>query len=307
MKSENNGKIAIAIVAMFVVALSVVGFTYAYFTAQVRGNTGVKSVEVTAGRLEVLYEHGNVIRANNVVPGWVSNGTYYYDPVYSTKVLDPIVSGDSTTYKIVAVKTNNTVTCTNGSSSVASSCTDTAVASPTSADGITAPIAFSVSNTNNNTADTKYIIVLRDIENNIAAADKENMKVTLYSGTFDSQQPDAYKTATPIWSGTLADTTASGSYQIIVPKVETIANGGSAKNYFLVMTYVNAADTQENATAGNQDSSKAVSVSATVEIIGVEQNPAGDITSTTNWFDADGNSITFPAANTTVPSNGLSY
>ena len=298
MRSENNGKIAIAIVAMFVVALSVVGFTYAYFTAQVRGNTGVKSVEVTAGKLEVHYDHGNVIRANNVVPGWVSNGTYYYDPVYSTKVLAPVVSGDSTTYKIVAVKTDNTVTCTNGSSSFASLCSDTGVASPSPADGITAPIAFSVSNTGSNTADTKYIIVLRDIVNNIAVADQGNMKVTLFSGTFDSSDADAYASATPIWSGTLAGTT-SGNYQVIVPKVETIANGGSAKNYYLVMTYVNA--------DGSQDDSKAVSVSATVQIIGVEQNPAGDITSTSNWFDADGNSITFPAANTTVPSNGLSY
>ena len=48
---KNNGKIAIAIVAMFVVALSIVGFTYAYFVASVTNNDADTSVQVTAGEL----------------------------------------------------------------------------------------------------------------------------------------------------------------------------------------------------------------------------------------------------------------
>ena len=302
MRTDNNGKIAIAIVAMFVVALSVVGFTYAYFTAQVRGNTALKSVEVTAGRLEVLYDHGNVIRANNIVPGWVSDGTYYYDPVYSTKVLAPDAGATATKYKIVAVNTAVNVTCTDGTTnSPVKDCSDAVITTPSAADGIITPVTFTVSNTANNTADSKYIIVLKNITNGIAAADQENLKVTLYSGTFNVS---SYKSATPIWSGTLSDTTTSGQYQIIVPSVETIAydanNLTASNSYYLTLTYVNAADTAQNEEAGNQDDSQGVSVSASVEIIGVEQNNS-------NWYDADGNQITFPTANTTAPSNGLSY
>ena len=64
---RNNGKIAIAIVAMFVVALSIVGFTYAYFVANVEGNTDT-NVTVTSGELIlkqlvllVLHQTGKVM------------------------------------------------------------------------------------------------------------------------------------------------------------------------------------------------------------------------------------------------------
>ena len=39
MKQKTNGKIVIAILAMFAVAASVIGFTYAYFTADLQRNT----------------------------------------------------------------------------------------------------------------------------------------------------------------------------------------------------------------------------------------------------------------------------
>ena len=64
---NNNGKIAIAIVAMFVVALSVVGFTYAYFTATVKGNEANESVKVTAGKLEIVYGSGTKLQAQNLL------------------------------------------------------------------------------------------------------------------------------------------------------------------------------------------------------------------------------------------------
>jgi len=81
---NNNGKVAIAIVAMFVVALSVVGFTYAYFTASVQGNEkNNESVKVTAGTMVVSYDMGDKITANNIIPGWKNDGKTFYDPVYS--------------------------------------------------------------------------------------------------------------------------------------------------------------------------------------------------------------------------------
>lgn len=80
---RNNGKIAIAIVAMFVVALSIVGVTYAYFVATVRTNTTNNSVEVKAGILKITYDEGQTLTATNIVPGWKSDNDMIYDPVHS--------------------------------------------------------------------------------------------------------------------------------------------------------------------------------------------------------------------------------
>ena len=48
MEKNNNGKLAIAIVAMFVVALSIVGVTYAYFTSQTVYNESEEDPRVLA-------------------------------------------------------------------------------------------------------------------------------------------------------------------------------------------------------------------------------------------------------------------
>ena len=233
MKSENNGKIAIAIVAMFVVALSVVGFTYAYFTAQVQGNTATKSVEVTAGRLEVLYAQGNKIEAQNIVPGWISDGVHYYDPIYSQGAE---ITPGSGIYPITAVTTTDHATKSDDST-------------PGSADGITSPVTITVSNTANNTGDNNYVIRLTNITNGIASTDQANLKVTLKKG------------ASVLWSGALA---ASGT-QIIVPAAELLSNGASNHNdYTLYLTYVN--------TNSSQNVSLGKSVTATADIIGVVNN-----------------------------------
>ena len=266
MKSENNGKIAIAIVAMFVVALSVVGFTYAYFTAQVKGNEATKSVDVTAGRLEIVYANGDEILAQNIVPGWVSNGKYYYDPICSSTD----TNGDGT-YEIKAVSTD-TITAAGGKCSASDDRTPS-IANPNATNGITTPVTFTVSNSENNTADNNYIIRLTNITNGIAEADRSNFYVTLYNDS------------TVVWSGNLA---ASGT-QIIVPAARSIAKGGATQNYSISLTYKNIDGAQ---------SSKGVGVKATVDIIGVVNNGS-------NWVDADGNIISFPATNTVEPSNGL--
>ncbi len=266
MKSENNGKIAVAIVAMFVVALSVVGFTYAYFTAQVKGNSAEKSVDVVAGKLAITYTNGNEILAQNVVPGWISDGKHYYDSMCSQSI-DPITVDGQNVYKITAVSTD---TVDLKSTPKKCSATDTrvpSVESPDATNGIASPVTFTVKNATDNTGDNKYIIRLKGITNGLAEADQVNFVLTLKQGD------------TVVWSGQLA---ASGE-QVIVPTAMTIAKGASAQDYSINLAYKNIDSAQE---------SKGVTVKATVEVIGVTTNTAG------KTVDESGKVYTFPAANT---------
>ena len=274
MKSENNGKIAIAIVAMFVVALSVVGFTYAYFTAQVRGNTAVSSAKVTAGRLQVVYSSGDQLIAQNIVPGWISDNKHYYDPVYSK--YGAAESNGTTTYKIKAVSTDDRITCNvTGStplsqSNQAISACDGAVTSPGTADGKIGPVTFSVANDTPNTGDTQYAITLTNISNSIV--DTSHLYVSLYVDD------------TWTWSGNLA---ASGTQ--VIGSAQGITKNGSAKNYKVYLTYQNDKD-------ADQDDSQDVSVQFKVKVIGISNNGGS------TYYDEDGNVITFPESTATEPA-----
>lgn len=214
---NNNGKIAIAIVAMFVVALSVVGFTYAYFTATVRGNEANESVKVTAGKLEIVYGNGTKLQAQNLVPGWTSDGEHYYDVQYSSTD----ANGDGT-YEIKAVTTGDHQTKSDGST-------------PGAADGIANDATFTVSNATENAGDNDYIIRLKDITNGIAADDQAYMWVTLYNDD------------TVVWSGNLA---ATGNTQVIVPAARTILANGAAQNYSVRLTYQNKNGAQSSKGVG---------------------------------------------------------
>lgn len=260
---ENNGKIAIAVVAMFVVALSIVGFTYAYFTAQVKGNTADKSVEVTAGKLSIVYANGNEISAKNIVPGWISDGKHYYDSMCSSS-LDTVKIGDKEVHKITAVSTE-TVDLTSNPKKCSS--TDTrvpSVVSPSSNDGLTDPVTFTVNNATDNTGDNKYVIRLTGIQNGLAEGDQENFVLTLKQGD------------TVVWSGKLA---ASGT-QVIVPSAMKIGAKDTAQSYSINLAYKNVDSPQE---------SKNATVKATVEIVGVTD---ANVTE-------DGVTISYPTASNT--------
>lgn len=265
---KNNGKIAIAIVAMFVVALSVVGFTYAYFTATVKGNEKDTSVKVTAGELSIVYSSGKTLTAQNVVPGWTSDGKHYYDIEYSKTDSGQRDENNNIIYAISAVSTDEHNEKSTGGA-------------PKTADGIADRVPFTVRNADENDGDTKYIIKLNNINNGITdAADAKHLWVTLYS----TATSDSGTTYTPIWSGNLAAGTGSGS-QIIVPSARTIANDGPEQTYAVGLTYQNVTDGEQSA--------KGATISATVEVVGVQENKAG------KWVDADGTEITFPEGNTT--------
>lgn len=163
---NNNGKIAIAIVAMFVVALSVVGFTYAYFTAQVQGNkNAATSVEVTAGTMVIKYDMGDKIETDQIVPGWKNDGKMFYDPKYSVKVENGIS-------KITAVSTDDFGE-GEGKLAAAPSVDSTKY-------GLKDPVTFTVTNTG--TRDSYYKVSLESMVNNLNVAinDDDNLTYTVY-------------------------------------------------------------------------------------------------------------------------------
>ncbi len=63
-------KILIGISALILLVITLLGITYAYFTAKVSGNTGAKSIVVTAAKLELTYNDGNgTVIVEKVEPG----------------------------------------------------------------------------------------------------------------------------------------------------------------------------------------------------------------------------------------------
>lgn len=216
MKSENNGKIAIAIVAMFVVALSVVGFTYAYFTASVKPNQDEKTTEVTAGMLEVNYTQNRTMTAQKVIPGWESDGLHYY----GTKVVDGVLQTEA---------------------QVAANDSDVTSKGLTAADGITKPAAFNVASTDRSTGKSTYVIKLIDITNGIAtknSTDAANLTYELYS----VGAADTYTGGTKVASGQLptADTVISKVIEID-PNV--------TQYYYLMLKYADTGASQNDSQA----------------------------------------------------------
>ena len=239
MEKNNNGKIAIAIVAMFVVALSIVGITYAYFTASVTPNTTAKSVEVTAGVLKVKYTAGDSINTTGktIVPGWKSDGKQvYYAPaitdgqIHSVSVDTITDEDDKTAYSANVVH----------------------------------PLTFSVQDQSSTGATAYYAIKLTNITNGIAAAnenDAENVKVTLVSGTWDK----ATATGTP---ATLSGVTLATDLQMAATGGNNVLStpiaitGGTTHNFYLIVEYADS-------DADDQNASQQATLAATVEVVGL--------------------------------------
>ena len=165
---KNNGKIAIAIVAMFVVALSIVGVTYAYFVASVQGNTGEdqRVVEVKAGVLKVAYENGDVLEATGIVPGWKSDNDMVYNSIASVSTVD----GET---RITAVK-NSTLT-------------DEQKKGTTTAP--VAPVTFDVTDESTEGETAYYGIRLVEVTNELYAKEPNNFKVTITEATAGALTP----------------------------------------------------------------------------------------------------------------------
>ena len=311
MNSKNNGKIAIGILVMFVVALSIIGVTYAYFTAQFSDND-IDSVELTAGELVATFNGTNNISVKNVVPGWISDGLHYYDSL----------EAETHDGKIYASK--STWSTTNGGELVVSRATTNM--------GIATPIQFTVTNTSNAQPDEaiNYIIRLNIDNNGIYDAykallekeeglaegqelseeeatlkanyydDLDNLYVSLYRGSFvQADAMTAYGTATPYPESYGAGATLiggpyvlgnSGTTQILVNAPEVLSNIDDSNNYFVVFKYVNNTSAIQSA--------QLKTIKANVDIIGVQEgNDTKKTESTTDavWYDADNVVVNFPA------------
>ena len=63
-------RILISVGALILLAITLLGITYAYFISKVSGNTEAKSIEVTAAKLELTYNDGNgTVIVEKIEPG----------------------------------------------------------------------------------------------------------------------------------------------------------------------------------------------------------------------------------------------
>lgn len=201
---KNNGKIAIAIVAMFVVALSVVGFTYAYFVASVNNNTDDTAVEVQAGTLKIAYDNGQTLTATDIVPGWKSDGDMVYNSIASVSTVD-----GETRISAVSKKDLTSEQTTNG----------------TTTDPVS-PVTFTVKDESTNDATAYYGIRLKNVNNGLYASEPNNFKITLSEATAGNITGDGGYVLT-------ADGTQKVSNAISI-------TGGATHTYTLSAEYVEA-------------------------------------------------------------------
>lgn len=251
---NNNGKVAIAIVAMFVVALSVVGFTYAYFTAQVQENKEDTSVEVGAGIMQVDYDFGQKLTARNIVPGWISDEHHYYDPLLSVDDKDGIRKISAATLDTGKVlKTGSGLT-------VAPKYDD---ANPL----VAKPVSFTVKNTGTEVA--KYAINLnitavetdKQFDVNI---DGENLVVYLFKGTWDGNLIAEATLENPILLSETVEGTKQWKTVVELDAFESLAVSAS-QPYYVVLQYKN------NPNASQNNSMDKV-FQAKVEVVGLGQD-----------------------------------
>ena len=256
MENKSNGKIVIAILVMFVVALSIVGVTYAYFTTQIIQNTKEESVKVDAGKLIATYDGGNDINVSNIFPGWKSDGNTFYDVA-----------------KIVDNKLVSTTASTDAERA--------ATTADTAENGLRDPIQFTVTNdSDNQDSDISYIVNLDVTTLDFSQTDLDagRLTATLYKGDYTTGSDDkaAVLAGTEVAKIQIkAETTYR--FATSAAEIQTLAAKGDSAKYYVVFEYANVDVAQE---------SQNKTLEAKVSITGVQQNGS-------TWYDADNNEITF--------------
>lgn len=258
---KNNGKIAIAIVAMFVVALSIVGFTYAYFVANVTGNEET-NVTVTAGILEVEYTTttGSTLVAENLVPGWKNNSKRYYSEygfAEETKINpDTNLEYTEKQYAACAVEGEALEYDEPAGCNTANGLAD--------ATNVSGPLTFTVTAADRNTGTANYAILLNSVVNQLDAESGDDERFTYELVCVKCGENDA---DVIVGTGTLTH----GTPEVMVSDVQSITEG--SKNYQINLSYANVATAEQK--------SQGKKVSGTVEVVGVVQTTDG-------WVDANG-------------------
>ena len=70
-----HNKMMFGMLLVFVFLLSV-GLTYAYFNIVVSGNNDATSINTSTGTLNITYNGGAQVVANNIYPGWTTTKTF---------------------------------------------------------------------------------------------------------------------------------------------------------------------------------------------------------------------------------------
>ena len=236
---NNNGKIAVAIVAMFVVALSVVGFTYAYFTASVQENAvSAESVKVTAGSMIVNYTGGQVLTAQNILPGWSNDGDKYYDINASNTVVDPATG--KTGYVAASKAVVEEEAPFGGSMETA---------------GLAEPVEFKIENTGDNTA--AFDVQMKVLENYINSTD---LTFVVYTSKTDNDAVASYGEAS-----SATQLLAKGETHDLAMGVKLEA--GKTMHYKIIFTYANNGEQ-------NAHQTKSPAFQTKVEVTGLDQRSA---------------------------------
>lgn len=278
METNTNRKILIGVVTMFLVAISIVGVTYAYFTAQFTPNMNPESVKVTAGNLIANYKNSQSIEVSNVVPGWVSDGLHYYD-------IDEAATHGGNIY---AIKTSYEYTQREDTKATANM-------------GLAMPLQFSVENISEANADVNYIISLNVKQNgmydgwtsiseanaaqdsdqaarkNNLNADRNRVYATLYKGTFDVENYGVETNYGRQENGENVNKVIGGPYvlndtgknQIMVSEPETLALNETS-NYFIIFKFAN--DSSANQV------SQSIRLDVEANVIGIQKDNNASVT-----------------------------
>lgn len=67
MNQERQSKILSVILAIAIIVVCVLGVTYAYFTARIKGNEDAKETKVTTGTLDIIFETSQYIKNTNAM------------------------------------------------------------------------------------------------------------------------------------------------------------------------------------------------------------------------------------------------
>lgn len=256
MENKSNGKIVIAILVMFVVALSIVGVTYAYFTTTLIRNTKTESVTVDAGKLIATYTGSKNIDVENIFPGWKSDGNTYYDvnKIQDNKLAATTATTDEERAATTADKAEN---------------------------GLRAPVQFSVKNDSDNAnSSISFIAKLTVSENGFSDDDLTagNVVATLYKGNYtDGTDTTLAKLeGTEVAKVVLNKTDSVYNFATSAADIQTLAAKNNTANYYVVFEYKNEPDKAQ--------ASQGKTLNATVSIVGVQQNGG-------HWYDADNHQI----------------
>jgi len=265
MNKNGNVKVVIAIVIMLIVSLSVVGFTYAYFNTQLQGNKENTSIEVGSGTMKVDFEFGQILKARNIVPGWISDEYHYYDPVLSIVDEKNETTGEVTRKITAATLDVGKVLKKDAGLTTAPKFDDD---NPL----VAKPVSFTVKNTGD--VFTKYAINLNVTKNEFITDDFQDDADNLVVYLIKSE--DWKEGELSFGSAPLTETAEIKLYTIDEDSGKKIMNPivtldayeylavGTSQSYYIVLGYKNNPDVSQN------DSMKKI-FQANVEIVGLGQ------------------------------------